>query len=91
MTADTAKKADVLPADTAGALKQENAQVNADVNLWQPVIKELSASIAPRIVLIALFGVFSLWVFGWFHCFAHPLCMAYYSNDGKFLPQESEG
>ena len=43
MTADTAKKADVLPADTAGALKQENAQVNADVNLWQPVIKELSA------------------------------------------------
>ena len=43
MTADTAKKADVLPADTAGALKQENARVNADVNLWQPVIKELSA------------------------------------------------
>ena len=43
MTADTAKTADVLPADTAGALKQENAQVNADVNLWQPVIKELSA------------------------------------------------
>lgn len=43
MTADTAKKSDVLPADTAGALKQENAQVNADVNLWQPVIKELSA------------------------------------------------
>ena len=43
MTADTAKKSDVLPADTAEALKQENAQVNADVNLWQPVIKELSA------------------------------------------------
>ena len=43
MTADTAKKSDVLPADTAGAIKQENAQVNADVNLWQPVIKELSA------------------------------------------------
>ena len=43
MTADTTKKSDVLPADTAGALKQENAQVNADVNLWQPVIKELSA------------------------------------------------
>ena len=43
MTADTAKKSDVLPADTARALKQENAQVNADVNLWQPVIKELSA------------------------------------------------
>ena len=43
MTADTAKKSDVLPADTAGAVKQENAQVNADVNLWQPVIKELSA------------------------------------------------
>ena len=43
MTADTAKKADVLPADTVGTLKQENAQVNADVNLWQPVIKELSA------------------------------------------------
>ena len=43
MTADTAKKSDVLPADTAGALKQENAQVNADVNLWQPIIKELSA------------------------------------------------
>ena len=43
MTADTAKKSDVLPADTAGTLKQENAQVNADVNLWQPVIKELSA------------------------------------------------
>ena len=43
MTADTAKKSDVLPADTAGTVKQENAQVNADVNLWQPVIKELSA------------------------------------------------
>ena len=43
MTADTAKKADVLPADTAGPLKQEDAQVNADVNWWQPVIKELSA------------------------------------------------
>ena len=43
MTADTAKKSDVLPGDTAGSLKQENAQVNADVNLWQPVIKELSA------------------------------------------------
>ena len=43
MTADTAKKSDVLPADTAGNVKQENAQVNADVNLWQPVIKELSA------------------------------------------------
>lgn len=43
MTADTAKKSDVLSADTAGSLKQENAQVNADVNLWQPVIKELSA------------------------------------------------
>jgi len=43
MTADTAKKSDVLPTDTAGALKQENAQLNADVNLWQPVIKELSA------------------------------------------------
>ena len=39
MTADTAKKS----ADTVGAVKQENAQVNADVNLWQPVIKELSA------------------------------------------------
>ena len=43
MTADTAKKSDVLPVDTAGSLKQENAQVNADVNLWKPVIKELSA------------------------------------------------
>ena len=43
MTADTAKKSDVLPGDTAGSVKQENAQVNADVNLWQPVIKELSA------------------------------------------------
>ena len=43
MTSDTAKKSDVLPSDTAGSVKQENAQVNADVNLWQPVIKELSA------------------------------------------------
>lgn len=43
MTADTAKKSDVLPGDTAGSVKQENVQVNADVNLWQPVIKELSA------------------------------------------------
>ena len=43
LTADTAKKADVLPGDTAGSVKQENAQVNSDVNLWQPVIKELSA------------------------------------------------
>ncbi|MBF1600677.1 MAG: thioredoxin family protein [Prevotella sp.] len=43
MTADTAKKSDVLLGDTAVSVKQENAQVNADVNLWQPVIKELSA------------------------------------------------
>lgn len=43
MTADTAKKSDVLPGDTVESVKQENAQVNADVNLWQPVIKELSA------------------------------------------------
>jgi len=42
-TAATDVAADGLSALTAGALKQENAQVNADVNLWQPVIKELSA------------------------------------------------
>ena len=43
MGADTAKKADVLSADTAGTVQQANTQVNADVNLWKPVIKELSA------------------------------------------------
>lgn len=43
MGADTAKKADVLPADTAGTVQQASTQVNADVNLWKPVIKELSA------------------------------------------------
>ena len=43
MGADTAKKADVLPADTAGTVQQESTQVNADVNLWKPVTKELSA------------------------------------------------
>ena len=43
MGADTAKKADVLPADTAGTVQQANTQVNADVNLWKPVIKELAA------------------------------------------------
>lgn len=43
MGTDTAKKADVLPADTAGTVQQANTQVNADVNLWKPVIKELSA------------------------------------------------
>ena len=43
MGADTAKKADVLPADTAGTVQQESTQVNADVNLWKPVIKELAA------------------------------------------------
>ena len=43
MGADTAKKADVLPADTAGTVQQASTQVNADVNLWKPVTKELSA------------------------------------------------
>ena len=43
MGADTAKKADVLPADTAGTVQQESTQVNADVNLWKPVTKELAA------------------------------------------------
>ena len=43
MGADTAKKADVLPADTAGTVQQTSTQVNADVNLWKPVTKELSA------------------------------------------------
>jgi len=43
MGADTAKKADVLSADTAGTVQQANTQVNADVNLWKPVIKELAA------------------------------------------------
>lgn len=43
MGTDTAKKADVLPADTAGTVQQASTQVNADVNLWKPVTKELSA------------------------------------------------
>ena len=43
MGADTAKKADVLSADTAGTVQQTSTQVNADVNLWKPVIKELTA------------------------------------------------
>ena len=43
MGADTAKKADVLSADTAGTVQQANTQVNADVNLWKPVTKELSS------------------------------------------------
>ena len=43
MGADTAKKADVLSADTAGTVQQASTQVNADVNLWKPVIKELAA------------------------------------------------
>ena len=43
MGADTAKKADVLSADTAGTVQQTNTQVNADVNLWKPVTKELSS------------------------------------------------
>ena len=43
MTADTTKKADVLPVDSAETTQQSNAQINSDVNLWQPVIKELSA------------------------------------------------
>ena len=43
MGTDTAKKADVLSADTAGTVQQANTQVNADVNLWKPVTKELSS------------------------------------------------
>ena len=43
MGADTAKKADVLSADTAGTVQQTSTQVNADVNLWKPVTKELSS------------------------------------------------
>ena len=43
MSADTAKKTDVSSVDSVGATVKENADVKADANLWQPVIKELSA------------------------------------------------
>ena len=43
MAADTAKKTDVSSVDSVGATVKENADVKADGNLWQPVIKELSA------------------------------------------------
>ena len=43
MSADTAKKTDVSSVDTVGATVKENGDVKADANLWQPVIKELSA------------------------------------------------
>ena len=43
MAADTAKKTDVSSVDSVGATVKENADVKADANLWQPVIKELSA------------------------------------------------
>ena len=43
MAADTAKKTDVSSVDTVGATVKENGDVKADANLWQPVIKELSA------------------------------------------------
>ena len=43
MAADTAKKTDVSSVDTVGATVKGNGDVKADANLWQPVIKELSA------------------------------------------------
>nr|WP_314696589.1 cytochrome c biogenesis protein CcdA [uncultured Prevotella sp.] len=43
MAADTAKKTDVSSVDSVGATVKENGDVKADANLWQPVIKELSA------------------------------------------------
>ena len=43
MAADTAKKTDVSSVDTVGATVKENGDVKTDANLWQPVIKELSA------------------------------------------------
>ena len=43
MAADTVKKTDVSSVDTVGATVKENGDVKADANLWQPVIKELSA------------------------------------------------
>lgn len=43
MSADTAKKTDVSSVDSVGATVKENGDVKADANLWQPVIKELSA------------------------------------------------
>ena len=73
MTADTAKKSDVLPADTAGALKQENAQVNADVNLWQPVIKELSAfNSTKESTNSSLWSIFFMGVLGGFIALLTP-------------------
>ena len=73
MTADTAKKADVLPGDTAGSVKQENAQVNADVNLWQPVIKELSAfNITKDSTNSSLWSIFFMGVLGGFIALLTP-------------------
>ena len=43
MAADTVKKTDVSSVDSVGATVKENGDVKADANLWQPVIKELSA------------------------------------------------
>ena len=43
MAADTAKKTDVSSVDSVGATVKENGDEKADANLWQPVIKELSA------------------------------------------------
>lgn len=73
ITADTAKKADVLPVDTAGPLKQENAQVNADVNLWQSVIKELSAFNSTKdSTNSSLWSIFFMGVFGGFIALLTP-------------------
>lgn len=73
MTADTAKKSDVLPADTAGSVKQENAQVNADVNLWQPVIKELSAFNSTKdSTNTSLWSIFFMGVLGGFIALLTP-------------------
>lgn len=62
MPADTAKKADVLPVDTAAATQQASVQTTSDTNLWQPVIRELSAFNSTKDSKTALSGASSSWV-----------------------------
>lgn len=73
MAADTAKKTDVSSVDSVGATVKENGDVKADANLWQPVIKELSAFNSTKdSTNSSLWGIFFMGVLGGFIALLTP-------------------
>ena len=73
MAADTAKKTDVSSVDSVGATVKENGDVKADANLWQPVIKELSAfNSTKNSTNSSLWSIFFMGVLGGFIALLTP-------------------